>query len=57
MHDSNVNMLKNRIDEYLIRAGYTMNSTCRLSIRQGHPCPLPSEVLLGWQSRSILSNH
>ena len=37
---SSVNMFKNRIDRYLIRAGYTDDKIVGLSISQWLPCPL-----------------
>ena len=37
---SSVNMFKNRIDRYLISAGYTDEKTVGLSISQWLPCPL-----------------
>ena len=45
-------LFKNRIDNHLVRAGYT----CGLSISQRLPCSQPSELLLGWQSYYILLN-
>ena len=52
VHSSSVNMFKNRIDNYLVRAGSTLRfvHVCGLSISQRLPCPQPSELLLGWQS-------
>ena len=45
-HASGINMLKTRIDKYLVRAGYTWNSMSGFSIRKGLPRPLPSGVCL-----------
>ena len=42
-----VPVFKNRIDKYLVRAGYTYIRTCGLSISQRLPCPQTSELLLG----------
>ena len=47
VHSSTINMFKNRIDNYLVRAGYIWIHTCGLSISQWLPCPQPSEFLLG----------
>ena len=51
VHSSSVNMFKNRIDNYLVRGD---QYRCGLSISQRLPCPQPSELLLGWQSWSIV---
>ena len=42
-----INMFKNRIDNYLVRAGYTYSHrpTRGLSISKQLPCPQPSELL------------
>ena len=51
MHAGSVNMFKNRIDKYLVRAGYTFNTIyCGLLMSQWLPCLLPSKAFLGWQS-------
>ena len=50
VHSSSINIFKNRIDNYLVRAGYTYISTCGLLISQRLPCMQPSDLLLGWQS-------
>ena len=42
-----INMFKNRIDKYLVRAGYSKIRTCGLSISQRLPCLQPSDLLLG----------
>ena len=47
---SNSDMFTNRIDNYLVRAGYSYIRTCGLSINQRLPCPQPYELSLGWQS-------
>ena len=44
---SSVNMFKNRIDRYLIRAGYTYEKIVGLSISQWLPCPLAIWNLFG----------
>ena len=49
-------MFKNRMDNYLVREGYTYIRTCGLLISQMSACPQPSELLLGWQSCYILLN-
>ena len=43
-------MCNARIDNYLVRAGYTYIRTRGLSIIQRIPCPQPFELVLGWQS-------
>ena len=52
-------MFKNRIDHYIVtRIVVKVVSTCGLSMSQGLPCALLSDVLLGnlVQSCSILFN-
>ena len=50
VHSSSITMFKKRMNNYLVRAGYTQIRMCGLSISQRLPCPQPSELLLGWQS-------
>ena len=54
LNSGSVNMFKNRIDNYLVRARYTWIRPCGLSISQWLPCPQPSERSLGWQPCYIL---
>ena len=54
VHSSSVRM--SRIDNYLVRAGYSHRLTCGLSISQWLPCLQPSELLVGWQSDQIMLN-
>ena len=45
VHASSVNMFKNIIDKYLVKAGYTKNKGKLHKLKL--PCLLPSEVFLG----------
>ena len=57
VHFSNVNMFKNRIVKYILRASYSLNSVSGLSISQWLPCLMPSKVFLGWQLSSNVRYH
>ena len=49
-------VFKDRIDNYLVRAGYTLIRTCGLSISQRLPCPQPLLTELITDVKALLSD-